>query len=365
MQGVKKISFLLPSPPSVPVGGYKVVYEYANRMAADGYDVDIVYPCYIRDFRRGPLGNLFIFLKAIVKFILFFLNLKSCRTNWFRLDQRIGERAVLSLWEWCVPRSDIYIATAVKTAMCLDRYSCGANNKVYLVQHFENWEGVSDEMVTDTYRYGMKCAAISKWLYDIVSIYNSSCVHIPNGFDFDFFCTYIHPSERNRFNVAMMYHKDAWKGCEDAFAALAIVKERYPQLGVKIFGVAEEPEGLPDWYTYFQTPDRDTFNMIYNESAVFIGASLSEGWGLTIGEAMICSCAVACTDNDGYREMAINGTTALLSSVKKPEELAKNIISLIGDDNLRIKLASNGNGYIKSFTWEESYRKLKELILKG
>lgn len=31
----KSICFLMPRPDSGPVGGYKVVYEYANRFAAD------------------------------------------------------------------------------------------------------------------------------------------------------------------------------------------------------------------------------------------------------------------------------------------------------------------------------------------
>ena len=40
---MKSVVFLLPCSASVPVGGFKVVYEYANRLAKDGFLVYIVY----------------------------------------------------------------------------------------------------------------------------------------------------------------------------------------------------------------------------------------------------------------------------------------------------------------------------------
>lgn len=39
----RSIVILFPHPTAGPTGGYKVVYEYANRLANDGYDVHIVY----------------------------------------------------------------------------------------------------------------------------------------------------------------------------------------------------------------------------------------------------------------------------------------------------------------------------------
>lgn len=37
------ISFLLPGPSIYPAGGYKVIFEYANRLAQEGYKVNVVY----------------------------------------------------------------------------------------------------------------------------------------------------------------------------------------------------------------------------------------------------------------------------------------------------------------------------------
>ncbi len=38
-----KITFVLPRISSVPIGGYKVVYEYANKLVQDGFKVAIYY----------------------------------------------------------------------------------------------------------------------------------------------------------------------------------------------------------------------------------------------------------------------------------------------------------------------------------
>ena len=39
----RSIVILFPHPTAGSTGGYKVIYEYANRLVDDGYDVHIVY----------------------------------------------------------------------------------------------------------------------------------------------------------------------------------------------------------------------------------------------------------------------------------------------------------------------------------
>lgn len=59
---MKKIVFLLPNNASKPVGGVKVVLEYANRLAADGFDVELVYGAYTRWMTFGLLHTLYYLL---------------------------------------------------------------------------------------------------------------------------------------------------------------------------------------------------------------------------------------------------------------------------------------------------------------
>lgn len=161
----------------------------------------------------------------------------------------------------------------------------------------------------------------------------------------------------------MLYHEAKMKNVSMGFEALSIVKKDYPTLNVKLFGVYDRPEGLEDWYEYYKCPDPETHNRINNECAIYIGTSSSEGWGLTVGEAMMCGQAVCCTDTRGYLEMAIDGETALVSAIGDAKALASNIIRLIEDKELRLSIANKGMSYIQRFSVDESYQKLKQLLL--
>ncbi|MBE6304060.1 MAG: glycosyltransferase family 4 protein [Bacteroidales bacterium] len=357
----KRITFLLPGIANRPIGGYKVVYEYANRLVGDGYIVNIVYPTYLHFDSDTCFFRFLRISKAFVKYIYYILTKKYICNKWFDLNKCVNEFLVPSLSEkWC-PKSDVCVATSARTAIYMNRYKESVS-KIYLIQGYEAWNGITDEQLIDTYKYQFKKIVISKWLYDIVSKYDPDCQLIPNGFDFDFFKKTVECEKRDRYTLAMMYHVQELKGCDDGFMALDIVKKRCPQLKVSLFSVYPEPDNLPDWITYYRQPDKDTFNKIYNSTAIFVGTSWSEGWGLTIGEAMMCGCAVACTDNAGYREMAIDNNTALLSPIKNPAALAENIIRLIEDDALRIRIAEQGYEYIQRFKWDDSYCKLKSIL---
>jgi glycosyltransferase involved in cell wall biosynthesis len=180
--------------------------------------------------------------------------------------------------------------------------------------------------------------------------------------DFNYFIYTKSIDERDKFTIVMLYHTAELKGCKYGFEALELVKQKYPQLRVTLFGTLERPTDLPEWYEYYQRPDRETHNRIYNEAAIFLGTSSSEGWPLVMGEAMMCGAAVVCTDNKGYMEMAVHEENALVSPVRDAQGLADNIIRLIEDDELRCRIATNAMEHIKQFTWDGSYAKLLEVL---
>ena len=284
----------------------------------------------------------------------------GCR-KWFNLDKRVKERLTLSLNYRHVPKSDIYICTSPYTAMYVKDYP--AENKYYFIQGYENWGAITDEKLRETYHYQLKKIVISKWLQEIIEKEeNEKCTLIYNGFNFHDFKKDIDISDKNKYKVTMLYHTMELKGAKYGIEALEAVKREVPQLKANLFGTPSKPQNLPEWIKYHHLPDKEQLNRIYNNGAIFIGCSNVEGWGLPIGEAMICGAAVACTDNKGYLEMAKDGETALVSPIKDAQALANNIIRLIKDDGLRHRIARNGNEFIKQFGWESSYKKLKETL---
>lgn len=355
---MKKVVFLMPFSGRVPVGGFKVVYEYANRLAADGYTVSVVYPA-TRDFAGLSFMKK---CRELAKFLYRGITDTYKCKGWFRLDPRVKEHWVWSLSKKSIPRGDLFVATAIETAQALNQYDCIPDRaKFYLIQHFEAWNYTLEEVIA-TYHYPMRKIVIAEWLEQIVRENGEECTLIHNGFDFDYFSKSIDFPDKDKFRVVMLYHTSLWKGCADGFKALEVVKAKYPQLEVNLFGVYPRPAELPEWYRYYQKPDKETHNRIYNEAALFLGPSHGEGFCLTPPEAMQCGCAVVCTDIGGYTVVCKAGETALVSPPGEPNALAANLLRLMEDDALRLKIAKKGYDNIRNFTWDKAYEKFRREI---
>lgn len=353
----KSISFLLFGPVLCPGGGMKIILEYANRLVADGYEVNIVYPATINWKKRDIVYK----LKSIYHYFLHEIRGWKCN-RWFNVDERVKEIHSLSLNYRDIPKTDIYIATEARTAPYVAKYPIENSRKYYFIQGYENWF-LSDEEVRETYHLPLNKIVIADWLNQIVEKEEKeSCVIIKNSFDFAYFKKTKDIKERNPLIVATLYNESPVKDVKTTLRALDLVHDKYPDLKVLIFGTEERPVDLPQWYEYTKRPTKEKHNEIYNNASIFIGSSISEGWGLTIGEGMICGAAIVCTDIAGYKEMAVHNKTALVSPIKDAEQLAKNIIKLIENNELRYKIAEEGNKYIQKFNWEHAYPKLKTTL---
>lgn len=357
LSSMRSIIFLFPGRGNLPCGGLKVIYEYANRLAQDGFQVGIVY--------AGSLfwkkKSLYFKLTNCIRYVQYYLLGFSGR-KWFPLDRRVKEYFAFSLNYAHVPKADIYIGTNPYTAMYLKDYPISQTKKFYFIQGYENWGDVTDKILRETYHYPLNKIVISTWLQKIMTEEGVACELVPNGFDFNSFHCTIPIQNKNKFKITMIYSPIPNKGCEYGLEALSIVKEKFPKLQVVLFGSPNRPAKLPEWYEYHKHPDKKLHNKILNESAIFIATSIQEGWGLPIGEAMICGAAVVCTNNRGYKEMAIDGYNALLAPVRDSKSLAEHIIRLIENDELRFRIAENGNHSIQKFGLYSSYNKLKRIL---
>ena len=354
---VKTISFLLPGAPSHPTGGVKVVFEYANRLVAMGYNINIIYPglyCVKHSSVRSTAGR-------TLRYIISRFN-KPKPPKWFKLDSRIKIFHVFGLREHHVPKSDVYVATAFGTAGYLRNYKIPDSSKIYFIQGFENWHGTSSDLVYESYRYGFKNIVISDWLAKEGRKAGAECEIVKNGFDFDYFHLSKPIESRDPLRISMLYHSSEQKGCIYGLEALYLVKNRFPGLRAILFGVPPRPDGLPEWIEYYHCPDRPTHNAIYNNSSIYMAPSLQEGWGLPVGEAMICGNAIVCTDTQGFQEMVADGQEGFIVPAKNPRALANAMITLIENPDLRISMAHKGIKAVAPMTWDKSVARMVDII---
>lgn len=350
----KSIAFVLPGVGINPVGGFKIIYEYANRIELRGYKVSVFYAVRMND--KSVIKNIYRF------FVYFLFRKYSCK-KWFKLNSSIKECLLYYSNKEILKYKNICLS-AVTTAYSIQDFDIKTekNNILYLIQDYEKWLSITDEYIQQSYSFPFKKIVISEWLRKRVQETGNDATLIYNGFDFDYFKLTNEIKDRNPYSVCMLYHLDERKRCEDTIKALEIVKQKFPDLIVNTFGVPERPSFLPDWYYYTQRPNKELHNKIYNDSAIYVAASKAEGMALPPAEAMICGCALVCTNIDGFAMYAINNETALTSPPFDYKALAENIIKLIENNDLRINIAEKGNEYIHQFTWENSVCKFENLL---
>lgn len=351
----RRIAFVFPSICKIPVGGFKVAFEYANRFAQDGYDVSIIYPRFLNFWQKGFIDKL-----RTIKWAIFGENNFSSR-NWFNLDDRIKEHFPITLNYREDIDADIYVSTACITAKYVDRYPKGTK-KFYFIQDYETWI-LPEEGLRKTYSFNMKKIVISNWLHAKLKSLNCDSVIVPNGFDPSQYYMTIPIEMKKRFQISVLYNTRPTKDFTTSYEALMKVHNKYPdKIKVEMFGTEKTSFQLPSWINFHFSPSYEEHLKINNESSIYLASSYSEGWGLTIGEAMMCGQAVVCTDANGFLEMAVHERNALVSPVRDSDALAHNIMRLFDDDDLRCELARNGVEDIKKFSVEESYKKFRSVI---
>ena len=347
-KNVKSITFLLPDVGVKPAGGYKIVLDYANALVNAGYSVHIVYPCTISFVK----SNLKMKFKMLLRWFKYFFNYSA--KKWYHINEKISEHFVLSLNYNFLPKTHIYVATAVATSEYLKDYPISEKQKFYFIQDFETWNH-SEEYVRKSYHYPLQKIVISKWLEEIVKTQEGQgCIVVPNGFSSQLYHITIPIEEKDQYSVSMLYNDRPQKDMKTGLEALNLVHEKVPQLKVHLFGTKKIQYNLPDWIQFHHNPSYEEHLYINNHCSIYLGSSKLEGWGLTVGEAMMCGQAVVCTNNKGYLEMANDGYNALVSEICDPQKLADNIIKLINDKNLRYNIANNGYESIKLFKEETS-----------
>ena len=354
-----RILFLFPIGKNIPTGGHKVIYDYCDRLVKEGYGITIAYAAYFNSTEK-PLKRK---IKAVAKYIYAKVVFGRRGYSWYKKNNKIEEDFIWSPNYGSLPKADVYVATAVNTAEYIAVLPIKDNNKFYFIQDYEAFVLDDDLYIKWTYRLPLKKIVISHWLSKLVAEEGEKSIIIPNGFDSNKFKLTIPVERKNKYLVSMLYHVNERKDIKVGMRAVEIARERIPQLKLIMFGAYPKPQELPEWITYYQKPTDEKHLEINNKAAIYVGCSRIEGWGLTIGEAMLCGQAVVCTDNDGYKEMAIDGLNALMSPICDAEALAKNIVRLVNDDNLRYKLAHNGLQSIKKFDFEKSYTMFRDYII--
>jgi glycosyltransferase involved in cell wall biosynthesis len=98
--------------------------------------------------------------------------------------------------------------------------------------------------------------------------------------------------------------------------------------------------GLEEEVAFTGFVEESDLTALYRGAALFVYASLHEGFGLPILEAMACGILVITSNVSSMPEVA--GQAAILVEPRRPEVLAAGMASVLGDVQLRDNLRNMG-----------------------
>jgi len=344
------------------MGGLRVVYEYANRLVARGHSVNLVHPRQLKYLPKETV-NARGYLRQLRN--RFYNRLWKPQIDWHPIDRRVNVLYAKDTGAQSLPDADAIFATAWQVVESVLRCDQSKGIKFNFIQGYSELLGPIDA-VEATWRAPLHRIVISKWLMEKGQQLGCEPLeYIPNAIDHEQYRLKRTIEDRRR-RVAMLFSTSPIKGSKDGIRALSLAREKLPDLQVVFFGTSRAPSWLPKWAEYHRNPPQEfIIDEIYNRSSIFLSPSWSEGFALPPAEAAACGCAIVATDSGGVRDFLQDEVTGLLSEPKNAAALGANLIRLLKNETLRVRLAKTANSFIKNLDWNRSTDQLEAFILNA
>jgi len=351
-----RITFILPGFISIPMGGVKVVHEYANRLAERGHDISLVYP--ITTHACSSLGQIKQLIRRIYNRVTN-INNELYYTPNRNVEVLVVKKAISKY----IPIGDAVIAAGWQTARWVYMLPVIHGKKFYFLQHFETYFK-SKNLVLKTFQLPMIKIAIAQWIIDeLKNVGQTAEGPVMNAIDHREF--FIDPESTDRpYDVIAVYHHMNVKGPKDLISTLKALKKQ-KNISAVVIASRKPIHKFPSWVRVVIRPSTDLLRNLYNSSKIFLHTSHSEGWGLPVMEAMACGCAVVATKNKGVMEYLIHEKNALLAPIKDTHTLSLHVNSLLENDQLRKTLLENGLNIVNSFSWESSVTIFENILIQN
>jgi len=152
-------------------------------------------------------------------------------------------------------------------------------------------------------------------------------------------------SDHYRKNQALAFA--AWRRSGVPDALVLVGKAIYGDTFSRLVQQAHA-ERVADRFRWLQEVDDEDLPALYSGATCAIAPSRSEGFGLTLLEAMACGTVVLAADHAAYREVAENAARFFTASSE--DQLAK-LIGASKDGAARDAWVAKGLAHAASFTW--------------
>jgi glycosyltransferase involved in cell wall biosynthesis len=206
---------------------------------------------------------------------------------------------------------------------------------------------------------------------EIQNIYNRETIVVPNGIDLMGFkyssrCS----KERGSRTVIFVGRLHPVKGVQYLIEAMTIVHQRMPDIKLIIVGDGTERSNLKrlveeldlnDCIQFLGQVPQERIPEVMHQADVFVLPSLSEGFPVVLLEAMASGLPVIATSVRGIPDIIGEGKNGHLVNVKRPDEIADKILTLMLDNKQWEEISLNNKERAEMFTWDKIADKVEKI----
>ena len=211
----------------------------------------------------------------------------------------------------------------------------------------------------------------------IQKLYHRDVFVIPNGVDIDRFSRISRGKARIRLNIEanekillFVGGLRPVKGVRYLIESMSIIKQRDRNIRLLIVGDGEQRRNLEKsteklnlgkWISFAGEIPSERVAEYLVASDIFVLPSLSEGFPLTVLEAMASGLPIVTTRVRGLPEIVKDNENGCLVQPKNPGQIAEKVLLLLENDDLRQRVSENNREKAKQYTWESVAKNLEEI----
>jgi len=357
-----KIALVSPYDFSVPGGVVKHIYYLARHFREMGHDVKVIAPCSRED---SPLSEYLVKVSSLVVGIPSAGSVARVSVSplVYRKAKKILEEEnfdVVHIHEPLTPMLPVAVLRHSKT-LNIGTFHAYRPDPHPVLEY-------SDVLLRRLANKLDGRIAVSMAAKDYISRYFPGDYRIiPNGVDLDFFQSRAKPIERfcdGRPNVLFVGRLEKRKGFGFLLDAFKIVRAEVPQARLLVVGAFDDDDKKPfveyvrrnriHGVRFIGRVPEEELPRYYHTCDVFCAPSLGyESFGMVLVEAMAAGKPVVASAIPGYTEVVKSGAEGLLVPPGDSQALARAIIHLLNNPQLREWMGEMGRKKAARYSWRQ------------
>ncbi|MBS3172159.1 glycosyltransferase family 4 protein [Candidatus Woesearchaeota archaeon] len=212
-----------------------------------------------------------------------------------------------------------------------------------------------------------KIISVSNFTADKISKYQKRIKVIPNGIDLKQYN--IKSKKYENPTIITVSRLTKFKRIKDIIYAIYLIKKETPNIKLIIAGKGDEINNLKYLTKKLKLEnnveftgfiDNEKLKVLLKKSHIFCSASVLEGFGIVILEAMASGLPYVCSDIQAFKEVTNNGKGGFIFKKKNHIDLANKIKILIKNKKIYNQKTKEAKEIVNKYDWN----KISEEIIK-